>query len=520
MKIYKIAFLSIISLNLFSCTKLDENLGGTLTQEQAQDVADVNILMQSVYNSLRPYQSQGQMFALEEITSDEALIPTRGGDWDDNGVWRVLHNHEWNADHTQIGDAFNSLLQGVFNATNVLTFKPTPGQAAEARFVRAFNMFTVLDLWGQVPFRQPGENLLNPPQVLKGVEALNFIISEVDAVKDQLPDGPAYKANKDAARVLLMKLYLNKGAFENRQAPTFAAGDMDKVISYANEIINGGKYTLSTSVFDNYAPNNDVKSTENIFTNQNIGGVQGGDVRARFNMGAHYNQYPGGWNGFTTLAEVYDKFEATDTRRSQDYPGMTDVSGMKVGMQLGQQIGPKRDGNNNIIRPIQLVPLQDRRGNPLAFTRNVKLIETGNDLEITGIRVQRYVVDYAAGGGQGNFADNDYVFYRYADVLLMKAEALLRKGDAVGALAIVNPLRIKRGATPMASLSLDQLLDERQREHYWDGWRRQDLIRFGKFLQPTSVRTTASNPRNLYFPIPNAALAVNPNLEQNPGYGQ
>ena len=82
------------------------------------------------------------------------------------------------------------------------------------------------------------------------------------------------------------------GVITNRAAPTFAAADMDKVITLADQIINSGKYSLANNVFDNYAPNNDAISTENIFTNQNIGGVQGGGVNSRFNMGAHYNQKP------------------------------------------------------------------------------------------------------------------------------------------------------------------------------------------------------------------------------------
>lgn len=502
-------FIIPTALSILSCSKLDEDFRSSLTEDQAQNVlrqtTDVSVLLQAVYNGLRPLQSHERVFALQEVASDEALVPTRGGDWDDNGIWRVLHSHSWNADHAFIGATFNELLQTVFVSTNVLTFNPSAQQAAEARFVRAFAMFNVLDLFGQVPFREPGENLLNPPKVLKGIEALNFIVSEVNAVRNQLPDGPAYKANKDAARVLLMKLHLNKGTFVNRQQPSFDAADMNQVITLADQIISSNKYSLANNVFDNYAPDNDVKSTENIFTNQNIGGVQGGDLRSRFNMGAHYNQSPGGWNGFATLADVYNKFEATDQRRGGAYPGMTDVGGMTTGFQVGQQF----DKNG--------VALKDRKGNPLVFTPQVALVESGNDLEVKGIRVQRYVVDYKNGGGQGQ-ADNDFVFYRYADVLLMKAEALLRTGKPADALVIVNQLRTKRGASSLGSVSLDQLLDERQRELYWDMVRRQDLIRFGKYLAPTALRTAASDPKNLYFPIPNGALAVNPNLEQNPGY--
>ncbi len=119
--------------------------------------------------------------------------------------------------------------------------------------------------------------------------------------------------------------------------------------------------------------------------------------------------------------------------------------------------------------------------------------------------------------GQRN---HDWVVFRYADVLLMKAEAILRGGTGTPeeALALVNSIRVNRGVAPFATLTLDNLIDERGRELYWEGWRRQDLIRFGKFLEPGQVKTTPSEPRHLLYPIPSQQIAVNPNLEQNPGY--
>ena len=174
---------------------------------------------------------------------------------------------------------------------------------------------------------------------------------------------------------------------------------------------------------------------------------------------------------------------------------------MRVGFLVGQQFNQAGEA------------LKDRKQNPLAFTRAVKLKETGNDLEITGIRVIKYPPDYKS----GDQADNDYVIFRYADVLLMKAEALLRTNRAVEALPIVNQVRTKRLATPLTAVDLNILSDERGRELYWEGWRRQDLIRFGKYLQPWQEKPT-DDPRYLLFPIPNEQLAVNPNLTQNPGY--
>ena len=207
------------------------------------------------------------------------------------------------------------------------------------------------------------------------------------------------------------------------------------------------------------------------------------------------------------MSDFYDKFDPSDVRLGQyyTYPGARPNPGHRtnVGFLIGQQYNLTTDA-----------PLQDRKGNPLIFTREVSLRETGDNLEVTGIRVDKYAYDYAHYNSQN---DNDWALFRYADVLLMKAEAMLRKGDAGGALDVVNSLRAARGVAPLGSLDLDALLDERGRELYWEGWRRQDLIRFGKYLDPWQEKPT-DDPKNLLFPIPSSQLAVNPSLVQNPGY--
>jgi hypothetical protein len=510
------------------CTKLEEGLNATTTQENAETflaaTADLNVLIQSAYDGLQTFQNQDGPTSLFENSTDESLVPTRGGDWDDNGVWRVIHTHEWNADHGQVGNVFNGLLQLVFNTTNILTFIPKSTAAnkaqieAEAKFIRAFAMFTVLDLYGQVPFRQPGENLLNPPTVLKGTEAINFLITEVKSIRANLPNstGPATagRATKDAADVLVMKMLLQKATYANRSSLpyTFNAADMNEVVTLADGIINSARYTLSNNIWDNYAPNNSAISTENIFVGLNLGGTRGGGVRSAWYKTNHYNMNKSGWNGFSTLAEVYDKFEAADTRRGVAYPtGLASLSNPGNRINTGFLIGQQYDLSNDAA-------LKDRKGAPLSFTRTVATVESGTNLENTGIRVYRYAIDYA---GSDEIANNDYVFYRYADVLLMKAEAQLRggTGGAAQALIGVNTLRTKRGATALVgSVSLAQMLDERQREFYWDGWRRMDQIRFGTFLAARTLKPTVSDAKFLYYPIPTGALAVNPNLTQNPGY--
>jgi hypothetical protein len=486
-----------------SCTKLEETQRDSVNFQRATAAG----LLQGAYNSLGGLQTQDVVWALEEHSSDEALGPTRGPDWDDNGVWRVIHSHQWDADHSIVRNTFNSLLTAQFSATAVLEQSPSASEAAQAKFIRALSVFLVLDLYDQVPFRADLKDLKQLPVTLKGSEATDKVIEEANAALADLPNAGSstWIANKDAARVLLMKAYLNRGVYANRVTPTFAAADMNQVITLADQILGNARYALADNFFTNFAPNNNSASKELIFTLENTIGVRGGNNRFNWFCTLHYNQRPSGWNGFTTLADFYDKFEAADTRRGGSYAGLTNVTGLRTGFLVGQQF----DQNGTA--------LNDRKGNPLAFTREVALRETGNNLEITGIRVIKYVPDFAQ-GIDGN-AENEYVIFRLADVLLMKAEAQLRLGQTAAALATVNTLRAKRGASTLTTLTLQTLLDERGREMYWEGWRRNDLVRFGKFLDGVGpTRPNKSGNERLIFPIPNQQLAVNPNLTQNPGY--
>lgn len=521
----KMKILSLITISLLAfsgCTKLEEEFKGDLNSGAVGGGGSANIdaLLKGVYNSMQTtFQDQANVYALEEMTTDALIGPTRGPDWDDNGAWRVLHAHKWDGENVHLRDVFNQLSGTAFAATNLLQFDATSPKASEARFLRAFANFILLMGWDQVPYREPGESTLLPSQVRKGSEALDYIVSEINAVMPTLPDGPAGKANKNAARVLLMKAYLEKGVVANRETPTFAPADMNQVITLADQIINSTTYSFSPNYFDNFAPTNTLIGKENIWVQENVAGssgAAGATVRSRWHSTMHYNQNPGGWNGFTTLSDFYNKFEAADERRGVAYPtpGASNPGNrINVGFLVGQQYNWANDqaltyGASNT---------------PLVFTPSVKLIEVGSDLEVTGIRAFKYPIDYP-NDNSGNI-DNDYVYFRLADVLLMKAEAILRGGTPTSAgpygnsaQAIVNFIRADRGASNLGSVTLDVLLDERGRELYLESWRRQDMIRFGKFLEPFQEKNYTSEPTYLLFAVPNQQLAVNPNLTQNPGY--
>ncbi len=536
MKYNKLIIVATAVVFLGACTKLEEKFNSETTSGGSGGPGGGNAtaLLNGAYRSLNsPFQDQARWYAAAEHTSDEAVGPTRGGDWDDNGIWRVYHNHRWDADHGFLRDTYRDLAQSQFAATSVLDNSPSAQQGAEAKFLRAFVMWCVLDGWDQVPFRatSTGDLTKTFPEVKKGTEAADFIISELNAAITNLPAGNGIgRASKNAAKALLMKTYLNKGVYANRATPAFSAGDMTQVILLADQILAdfpaypGG---FPNNFFDNFAPNNDVIGKELVWTlkNDNATGTGGNGVMYQYHCGTHYNQDPSGWNGFTTLGEFYDRFDANDKRKGGagvndfgNYPGttgsgpqFTSVTGMRVGLLIGQQ---KNGAGANLL---------DRKGAPLSFTKAVALKETGSNLEVTGIRVAKYVQDRVK-----QFpADNDMVIFRLADILLMKAEAILRGGTATTgpggygatALAIVNNIRThpSRGLGALGAVDLPAVYKERGFELYWENWRRNDMIRFGKFLEARELKG-ATTAERLLFPIPNEQLTINPNLTQNPGY--
>jgi hypothetical protein len=470
-----------------------------------------------VYEQLNQLSGNGNWFSMEEQTTDEMIEPTRGTDWDDFGTNRKLHLHSWDASHDQVNNTWNGFNGALFLTT--LVAETASGQPqAEAKFLRAYFSYLVCDLYGQVQHRPATAPAAEIPAVFTRSEAIDYIISELESIKDQLPGYNHDNRNiatKEAAEFLLAKCYLNKAVFKqdvtNPAGPfTFDAADMNKVIEYCNDITSNPNLSLSSSYWDNFKWDNGTLSTENIFVRQKSGGL---DLRWATFMGFHYNMAPSGWNGFCTLSDFYSTFNDDDARKGIDLPGYTDLAGARVGFLIGQQRGPTEGKIGNPV-----VDLKDRSGNPLVFTPDVSLYFS---TETKGIRTNKYPMDPATINDGGGNSQNEFVMFRLSDVLLMKAEAILRGGnDPMNQtpLSLVNSIRTKRGTTALGSVDLDALLAERGRELYCEGWRRNDLVRFEKFNQPVQERPDASDPSRVVFPIPNIALSSNPNLSQNFGY--
>ncbi len=489
-------FIAITGMGI-SCTNLDETLEDRLTKDQVT-AANVSDLLAELYNTLG---SVGDNITFEH-TSDDIIQPTRGGDWDDNGAWRALHQHKWDPEHSTIMGAYQMYTAGLFAAIDLLQYETTPQQEAEARFIRAMYIFYIVDGWGQVPMRDPGSALSEYPYVMNSSEAISYVISELEAIVNNLPTNEdSWVVSQAAAHALLAKAYLNKDVYDSdRQSFSFSADNMTKVISNCDAIISSGNYSLESDYFKMFASDNE-NSSEFILCVHNVRGIRSNGVSGRYYATLHYNQKPSGWNGFTTLADFYDSFEDGDVRKHGEVPAVKAASGLDAGLLYGQQYDETGTA------------LKDRAGNPLFFTKESPIISGGATLETSGIRIMKYTPDYE----NVDSPDNDVALLRYADVLLMKAEALMRNGDNAAALAIVNQLRSVRNASQLAAINEDVMLAERGRELWNENWRRNDLVRFGKYLDAWAEKP-ASDPKYLLFPFSSGQLASNPNLQQNPGY--
>jgi hypothetical protein len=483
-----------------------DRLGGETYYKSEEEF---KVASASVYAQLRAYF--WNYYNSSEVSTDEIVVPTRGGDWGDAGRWRQLHKHTWDPTHSDLNGAYNDAYTGVARANIVLqklaeTTATFSGQgkdvyAAELRLLRAFYYLQLLDFFGGVPIVKEDKasfpmDLSNLPPRNTAAEVFGYIESELKAAAAVLPaTRPATeygRVTKGAANAMLTKLYLNGKVWSG-------TAKWAETIQAADAVISSGNYALANSYFDNFKVNNE-NSPELIFVAPFHNKDDLGFPQMNANMRSlHYKQLPQQpWNGFAATAEYYGTFEAADPRRNI--------------FLVGQQYT-----NFDPTQP----PLTDRGGNLLKFTEDIVDIESAAEGE--GIRVQKWEIDPTADAGASG---NDLILLRYADILLSKAEALNEQGDVAGAVAIINQVRTRPGsaAPAIAAASFDQnslrdrILKERGYELAWEGFRRQDLLRMGKYsTQPRKFLQNTDASRNL-FPLPQREVDLNDKLTQNPGY--
>lgn len=544
---------------LGSCTKLNEEIldESSVTGLSDKQVADG--LIAPVYARLPDIYKHTTLFALQEISTDEAILPYRGGtDWGDNGIYLSLHRHETTSTDPNVNETWNLLVQEISRSLTALSSLKNnkdpnaAGYMAEARGMRAFYNSLSLDLFGIV-FVKDDPTAVST--IIRGEEAVNYLKSEFLAVEPLLDNntGPG-RLTKAGVWGLLAKLYLNAAVYNDRYAAqfNFKSQDMDSVILYCDKITGAGKFELSKDYFAIFGNDNHTNK-ELIFAVDQRPDLNGQNRLAYFSLSGDQfplTQYPAanGTDGPAITSDFYESwvsaYGALDPAKADPRfykqnisiytnPGDSCVSDFNIdrGILRGQQYGLIRVNgafvkcSNGQFKVGKLFNSSRSNPNlPVDFTENVDFTTEGSNYS-TGYRVEKYEFSRASTSGR-NFGQADISIVRLADIYLMRAEAKLRKNDAVGALADVNAVRMSRTAyavqpTPIDAISLDLLFRERGFEFYWEMLRRTDMVRFGKYEGSWTEKTSTDKNKRL-FPIPQNAVDGSSNLPgylvQNPGY--
>jgi hypothetical protein len=488
---------------LNSCTDLDEVV---LDEKLGTDATDPAGALAAAYDRLGDgtFVDHGAVFAMQEYTTDEAILPTRGSDWGDGGKWRDMHEFTWTSSNAIIVGNWDLLTNGITRSLTAIksaeetSFTEKSLFLAESKALLAYYTYTTLDLYGQAPFRDP-LNVDAPLQILKAETEIDKLITDVEALLPNLADIGSQRTHhgrftKQAAYAFLSTMYLNRAVFKDRYNATSAfnfnepavAGstgtDMDRVIYYTSLLIDSGKFSLESDFFKNFARDND-NGKELIFAiSQKIDYIRNGSNSFAY-VCMERNQRTSAANRGTNAACTTPEFYATwdgnhdDPRFEQHYQyadgtwfmnNGTDVSvpaadivpksspalpwfHFNRGIQAGLQYGPillasgslEMVGNRIKVSPLVM---EKSTGTRMNFTPSLTFADPGKSVfaqnEINqGARVFKYEFDPEGGNGNSNV---DIPLFRLGGIYAMRAEAYFRKGNTGLALIDLNKLRTSR----------------------------------------------------------------------------
>ena len=529
------------SLPLASCS-LDEDPHDQIPEEKAYSSATQLYLntVATLYNYIggskegEGLQGTGRgVYDLQTFGSDEAMIPTRGGDWFDGGIWEDMYMHSWDAGHEIIKNSWlylykvitlcNHSLEQLDAHQSLLSKDKYADYKAEVRALRAIYYWYLLDLFARVPIITSTADSMNEIHQSDRSEVFKFVVTELQEALvnlhyfNSVSPGDYYgRITHSVALFVLAKLMLNAEIYadDNWTDDTYLDGKnllfkidnktlnaWEATIHYCNLLDLSG-FSLEDLYINNFLVRNEY-SKENIWIipmDKDLYRTQQQNMMRSY----HYRHAAAygfiGENGTSATTHVLEVFEYKtpdeDTRFDWCY--------------WADQV---RDLNYNIIT--------DRTGQPLIYYpwEVKKDLSGGQYVETAGARMKKYEIDKNA-TQDGKLMDNDIVLFRYADVLLMRAEAKLRNGeDGHKDYDLVR----KRVKMPVRELTLQNLYDERLMELCWEGWRRQDMIRFRQYkslytgddIEPV---IDESDGHTTVYPIPNDVLIFYDNLTQNPGY--
>lgn len=489
------------------CTDLDESVYSSYTDENfpassaqyAAMTGPIYVAAQALFDN--------NYYELQLMGTDEIIVPTRGGDWYDGGRYVDMHYHTWTPSHVLVKNAWDTGFNAIGTCNQVLSqFDALPDTEsktqtiAEIKIMRAWYYFYMMDAFGGIPIVTTFDQSVAAPPANTRQEVFDFIAGELEENTPYLSEEATNltygRPTQGMAYVLAAKLYLNAEVYTGTP-------QWEKALSYCEKVIELGQYEMG-DYFEIFKPDNGAKDKESIFSvPMDTNKAKKNRWQLRTLHFSHRNTFSLSttpYNGWCVAPGFFDLYEDEDIRKNI--------------FLYGQQY--------------------DASGNPMVYNGvNVVLDPYGFDAfdvggaddkgRLVGARCIKYYPDKDAIGGWMN---NDVVVFRYGDVLMMKAEALLRLGrDKATAVTLMNEIRGR--AFPNQSdklystetLTLEELYTERGRELIWEMHRRTDMIRFGKFEEPMLFKpSTIGSEYQRIFPIPTSVLATNTNLKQNPGY--
>ncbi len=476
------------------------------------------------------------VYDLQTFGSDEAMLPTRRADWYDGELWQDMYRHSWSAGHDIPKNAWlylykvitlcdHSLVQ-LEDHRRLLTEEQYLAYTSEVRALRAIYYWYLMDLFGRVPIITTADLSINEVRQSERSEVFQFIINELNIAYDYLSEEKSTPITDYYGRItqpvvlfVLAKLMLNAEVYADNDWTDGVRPDGSQMLFnvwgekmnawqaadfYCDVLTSSMNFELETSYENNFIVHNE-NSKENIWT-------------IPMDKDLYNNQQQ-------------NMFRSYHSRHAAAY-GFSGENGSSATLKTLQVFGygtededPRFDLNywSGEVYDLNYDPVLDREGLPLVYVPEaVDLILTLSPyVETAGARMKKYAIDKNA-MKDGKLMDNDIVLFRFADVLLMRAEALLRDGRAAEGQTYMDAVR-DRMNVPLRPLTLQNILDERLLELCWEGWRRQDMIRFGQYESlfegdEFDPKVDESDGHTTVYPIPADVMALNHNLTQNPGY--
>jgi len=537
MKTYIRLIISLfIVFQMIGCSNdLTEKVYSSITEQSYKfTTKDFYPVVTSVYSPMRGYINISHLFPTQEITADIIVMPPNASGWDDNGKYRRLHYHQWSAEQDHFRNIWNTFYQGALLCNNVIAqiesdAVPAPSSAAkeqglaEVRATRAYYYWMILDNFGDAPMTTVA-NTQELPEKSSRQEIFNYIVSELQEVVPKLSDeqgGNMYgRFNRWGAKALLANIFLNAEVYTGQ--PKWS-----ECIAQCDDIINSGKCELSPDFKDPFKAHGVETSKEVLFTIPFDRLYGTGNNLHLFAWHAvmkyKYNTEAMPWGAGTAkgITQFIDTYDPDDQRLPDSW-----------------MIGPQYAANGDV-----LYGLYDQKDEPFTFTKD---LPSGNyTKESEGYMMNKFEVE------QGETSDlaTDFPVFRYAQVLMMKAECLLRLGQS-GAGALVTQVRQRAFKNnPEKAMVTDEQLkgnsaykygyvenyvitdpgdqspvqfgrmyDELGWEFTWEMQRRRDCIRYGVFTTKSWLSHKPQGAFHTVFPIPQTALTANPKLSQNPAY--